>query len=229
MVASMSIEQKGALVFERGPDITIKELLEKATGRTILVGETHIDRESLKRTLELIREAHEAGYRVLGVETSEQGVQWGEKHLPGLQEELDYIRSVGDGALDEYDELSYVGEADAEGRRKRMNRQFQSQLAMRLGWRVVAVDPNHWNWMQQTEEGYLGSREPAMIKTVREGAPMIAVFGADHLGGLHGPLGEDNFVFVNAHSDIQLPEHHKLDEVGIERRRFTSQLPQLML
>jgi hypothetical protein len=203
--------------------ISPKEIVEKAEGRSVVVGEFHTDREGLAASLDLIRQADAYGYRILGVETSESGFEHGKRHLLGLQGEIDYIKSIGlDANLDEYDELSYMA-ADESGKFPRMNRYWQMQLALKLGWEIVAIDPNHWNWSQQTLEGYIYSREPQMVEKINEGGKMVAVVGQTHLGGLVEGLGEEDFVYANTRGNEKvLPPENKVYE---ERDLFAANLP----
>jgi hypothetical protein len=162
------------------------EVLTTAWERSVIVGENHADREALPRIEALLVAAHARGYRTLGVEVSTEG----RGAYSGLADERQTIALVAEFELSEHDDRSSLG-PDASGKRPRVNRYWYMHVALRLGWRIVPIDPHHWNWTLQTEKGYLSSREPAMAKRIRERSPMIAVCGYGHLAGLSKLLGND--------------------------------------
>lgn len=168
-----------------GRNIDAKGLIAGARGRAIVVGERHDDRAGLAAVLALMRRAHESGYRALGVEICEGS----DGDCSGLREELELLRRRSADALDEHDDRSSL-DPGPDGLRPRMNRHWQMREALRLGWRIVPIDPHHWNWRLETAYGYLDSREPAMADVIRTDGPMIAVCGYGHLGGLERLLGD---------------------------------------
>ncbi|GEM_PF-5965607 len=180
----------------------IKELIEKAAGRSIIIGEHHADRESLLAIRKIIYAAHEVGYRTLGVEVSNDGCEYKGRQLLGLKGELKYLSSVGLSALSEYDELSSL-DPDQTGKNPRMNRYWQMQQALYLRWNIVSFDPHHWNWINETPEGYFETREPAMVERIKEIGSMVGVVGAAHLQELSNSLS-DKALFVNAYRPTSL-------------------------
>lgn len=202
----------------RVPYVAAREVISSANGRTILVGENHVDRDGLRKILSLMRHAHEAGYRTLGVEVCEEG----SGKYRGLRDELALLRCLGNGMLSEDDDRSCM-DAGPDGRTRRMNRYWQMQLALRLGWRIVPIDPHHWNWQSETAEGYLDSREPAMADAIGAGGPMIAVCGYGHLAGLCA-LGIDAIVTISCdprESDVSAA-------FWKDRIRFAKTVPRLV-
>lgn len=213
--------------------ITPRELIMQAHGRSIIIGETHTDRSGREASIALIREAHQAGYRKLGVEISNEGKTIAlptgkEIRLPGLEEELNFLRSFN-GELPETDPTSYMAPSKELGGRPRMNRHWQMQEALRLGWEIIANDPNHWNWMQNTEDGYLHSREPLMAETIVVHAPLVAIYGSAHIGGLSERLPPESAVFAAA--SITKPENDRTPhepEIYSHRGDFSRSLPLLV-
>ncbi len=197
------------------------EVLAAARGETIIVGENHADRAGLQAALVLIRAAHERGYRMLGVETASVG----KGPYSGLREELEHLRAIGpEGTLTEFDPRSSLDDRPGAGG-PRMNRYWQMQEALRLGWRVVAFDPYHWNWMRETEEGYCDSREPAMADAILRHGPMIAVCGYGHLHGLRRRLGDQAFLVVA--SEVR-ERDAGTQEFWRERFAFAATVPRLL-
>jgi hypothetical protein len=202
-----------------GGRISIADALTAARGRSIVVGENHSDREGLQYTLELLRQAHERGYRTLGVEICEES----DGPYSGLLEELETLRRHGSLSLSESDVRSSLDGAPGQDK-PRMNRYWQMQEALRLGWRVVPIDPHHWNWQQEDAFGYLHSREPSMADAIRRRGPMIAVCGYGHLGGLHDLLGDDAVLVLASRacaSDVPA------ESFWAERFRFATTVPRL--
>jgi len=173
------------------PDLTPDELLGLARGRSIVVGEHHGDANARGLVNALLNAAHERGYRVLGVEASWHSVP---EHS-GLEEELTVLHGFGNGPISEHDPRSAL-DPDEHGHQQRMNRYWQMRVALRLGWRIVPIDPNHWSWQDQSPKGYFDDREPAMAECIRE-TRMIAVCGYGHLQGLHEIL-DDYVAYVRA-------------------------------
>ncbi len=175
-------------------EITADATLDEANGCSIVVGENHSDRVGLDRILTLISAAHDRGYRTLGVEVcTESTVEYS-----GLAEELTVLRRSWSEPLSEDDDRSSL-DKDATGKKLRMNRYWYMRAAMRLGWKIVSIDPNHWNWMQKTAYGYRHSREPTMAKAIAERELMIAVCGYGHMQGLSAHLASDaTFVVASA-------------------------------
>lgn len=185
---------------------SIKEIIENAGQRSIIVGEHHGDRQGLQAILEIISAAHETGYKTLGVEVSIDGCKWGEKQLRGLKGELEYLRSLGDGNISQDDEFSSL-EPDHTGKRPRMNRYWQMQRALHLGWDIISIDPYHWNWMRENTDGYFESRERAMANIIRKEKPMISVVGCAHLKGLYNLLADDCFYVNTSRLDADFAEN----------------------
>lgn len=172
--------------------VSAAEAVAKAAGRSIVVGEHHADRDALARIDALLNAAHAHGIRTLGVEACTES----RADYSGLTEEIDALRRFGEGELPQHDDRSSL-DPDASGRRPRMNRYWYVRAALRLGWKIEPIDPHHWNWMRETAEGYIDSREPAMADAIRAHGPMIAVCGYGHLRGLSALLGDDA-AFVTA-------------------------------
>lgn len=194
---------------------SIKEMIDGSRRqRSIIVGEHHGDRQGLQATLEIISAAHQAGYNTLGVEVSIDGCKWGEKQLLGLKGELEYLRFLGDGNLSQDDEFSSL-EPDHTGKRPRMNRYWQMQQALRLGWNIISIDPYHWNWMREDTYGYFDSRERAMADIIQKEKLMISVVGCAHLKGLYDLLAEGCF-YVNT---------SRLEAAYTERLLFLANIP----
>lgn len=205
----------------RKPNLSVStaEILDKAAGRSIIVGENHGDREGLQAALGLIRLAHERGYRLLGVEVCEES----DGPYSGLLEELEMLRRLGTGALTESDVRSSLDDKPGQGK-PRMNRQWQMREALRLGWRIVPIDPFHWNWQQENAFGYLHSREPSMAEAIRRRGPMIAVCGYGHLAGLRDLLGDDAvLVLASRVREGDVPPA----SFWTERIRFAATVPRL--
>lgn len=196
----------------------IADILAEARGRTIIVGENHTDRAGLHTTLALIRYRHDANYRKLGIEVSTEG----KGSYRGLNDEAAaLLKMAPDEPLAEEDEHSYM-DPDSFGQKLRMNRHWQIRLAMSLCWKIVPIDPYHWNWMSQTEFSYIRSREPAMADAIRQNGPMIAVCGYGHMMGLHSLLGDECVYTMCTKAKI---EDAGEQEFWLERIRFAMQLP----
>lgn len=211
---------------QSGKKITIQQALQHALGRSMVIGEHHNDRAARDAVLKLIRQAHQAGYRTLGVEISRKGFRKGKHYLSGLAYEMKYIRELAPGErLGPHDIHSVLGPQKKGGKRPRMNRLWHIRQALNLGWKVIPIDPHHWNWRQGTVDGYLHSREPAMAETIQAHPLILAIVGSAHLGGLHGYLGEEKVFFLNS-SPVK-PEAKYEDPIYVERDKFAGQLPLL--
>lgn len=219
-------------IISKGQTITIEKTLVEAVGRGIVVGESHTDRTGLKTVLELMRAAHEVGYRTLGVEVSIEGVRLGKKRLWGLKDELCFLRLTGYKKLSQYDKYSYL-EPDHTGKSPRMNRHWHMQLALSLGWNIIAIDPHHFNWRSGTADGYFYSRDTAIAKSIREYGQMISVVGFAHLKGLHDIIGE-SVVYVNSfHLNFREDATYEtrdgsMDALYPELIKFTTNIPFLL-
>lgn len=203
-----------------GHTVTGPAALVMAAGRSIVIGENHRDREGLRSVLTLMRQAHERGYRVLGVEACEES----DGPYSGLLEELDMLRRRGAGELGEFDDRSSLDVEPGRGK-PRMNRHWQMREALRLGWRIVPIDPFHWNWQREDAFGYLHSREPSMAEAIRRRGPMIAICGYGHLAGLSELLG-DRVIFLMASPARQNDVVAK--SFWTERVRFAATVPRLI-
>lgn len=198
--------------------VTSRQACDEAYGRSIVVGEHHADREGVRAVLSLMREAHGLGYRTLGIEMSEDG----RGEYRGLREEIAFL-SQFEGALPEYDMRSYL-EHDATGKAPRFNRHWHIREALRLGWKIVPIDPFHWNHQSDDEYGYITSREPAMAEMIRAHGPMVAVVGVGHLLGLHRLLGDTCIMVTCRELDLAGP---LMDTFWAEPIRFAATLPRL--
>ena len=210
---------------ERAPqqEMSPAEILEKADGRTIVLGEVYTDREARDASLALIQEAHEKGYKVLGVEVSEDGFE-GYGGLPGLKDDLKYLQELGlETPLDEYDPKSCVPPVDEEGNRPRINRYWQMQEALRLGWDIVSIDPNHWNWTQQTAEGYTTSREPQMMEEIEKHENMVAIVGIGHCMAIANEL-EEGITTAGLTSADNIPSFETVSDDAV-RMDYFAELP----
>lgn len=199
--------------------VNVAYVLAEARGRSIVIGEHHADREGLQVTLALISRAHDAGYRTLGVEMCEEG----RGKYRGLHDEIAFIGERLDEDLDERDELTYL-DGIPDNDKPRFNRHWQIQAALRLGWKVVSIDPHHWNHLREDECGYIHSREPAMAEAIRGRGPMIAVIGYGHLSGLNRLLGGDCMMVA---SSKVIPAESGLAPFWIKPIRFAATLPRL--
>jgi hypothetical protein len=166
-------------------EVTVSEVIKIADRRTIIVGEHHGDRQARKVSLLLMEEAHAAGYRTLGIECSDVG----HGQHPGLKAEVAGIAANLQADLTNEHKLSELDQEE-DGKRPRMNRQWQIQMALRLGWEVKSIDPNYWNHLKGGADGYLHSREPQMAETIKNSKPMVVICGYSHLQALHKLLGE---------------------------------------
>lgn len=170
--------------------LTPDELLGLARDRSIVIGENHADRDALPRFQALLRAAHERGYRVLGVETSEDS----NRNHSGLREELQMLEMFGRNPLPEHDPRSALEEG-ADGLRLRMNRYWQMREALKLGWGIIAIDPPHATSSADTAQSSFDASEPEMARMIREHGPMLAVCGYGHLRGLYNLL-DDAVVYI---------------------------------
>ncbi len=195
--------------------------LDLAGGRTIVVGEHHADRKGLLAILRLMEEAHLDGYRTLGLEICRES----RGSIPGFDEELAFVNGHLDGALEEYDALSYLSPRKDETEKPRVNRQWQMQLALKLGWDIVPIDPHHWEHLSEDERGYFDRREPAMSEEIRKNRPMVAVVGCGHLAGLDRLLG-GRCLMVNSFDMKSL--NQDLPPYWTWRLDFARQLPKLV-
>lgn len=144
VVGSGDLEQK-----EHERVITPDQLIAEAGGRSVLIGEQHLNRINRDVILEIIRSAHEAGYRTLGVEVSPGGRYRPDGSLDrwGLEEELEYLRAHLYEDLPEEDPHSFMAKGEV---RIRMNRHWEEQLALQLGWEIRALDPHYFNASRAT-------------------------------------------------------------------------------
>jgi len=201
--------------------VGVDQAVAGADGGSVIIGENHSDREGLRLIVALMAAAHERGYRTLGVE-----VCWESSgSYRGLTEELELLRGPESGSLTEHDDRSYL-DADASGVKPRMNRHWYMRAALQLGWNVIPIDPHHWNWVQETADGYLDSREPAMAEAIRSQGPMIAVCGYGHLRGLHAQLGPTATYVVASAVRLEDTDGHPM---WAEPIAFAATLPRLEL
>lgn len=192
---------------ERRKVMNPKQVLEAAAGRTIIVGEHHIDRKGCEAVIALIEaaDASRTGTRVLGVELSEEGYKYEDRHLRGLKEELDYLRSLKSmEEIPSYDDEFSYGNPDATGHAPTFNRLRQMKRALELGWKVVALDPKHWLGLSQSEKEdkeaairedmvkSIDDREREMVGEIKKYPGIIAIFGSAHLEGIKTGVGDNS-------------------------------------
>ena len=180
-----------------------KEVLDRASGRTIIVGEHHIAHVSRDAILALIQNASRCGYRKLGVEINYRGtVSRGLTTIkvPGFIKEMVFLCQNREKELSERFSLTSLG----PGKWPRWNRHWYMQLAINLNWQITPIDLRWKSSVEHTHEGYFEKREISMARSILKQGKMVFPVGSAHLKGLHDLLGDKAF-FVNSEC---VPEAH---------------------
>jgi hypothetical protein len=187
------------------------EVVVAAISRTIVVGEDHWKKSCRRKILALMRAAHEAGYRTLGVEVSASGSTLTHPYS-GLDEMVTLLKRLGKRRL-----------KDEKGRARLMNMHWYVQEALRLKWEIVALDEHHWDWRKNK---YFKRRNPALARAIDSGDQMIAQVGNAHLWGLYKRI-EKEVYFLNSFRipKKNLKEYKKL--WGRKKAQFTYKVPYL--